>query len=409
MSEIFWSGITLNASAFVLPAFFIFTGLELIAARQRRQPHLFSFESSVANMSIGIAERLLSLFLRASFYNVFMFIFTNFAIWDIPNHWIVWVVLILVTDLVWYWYHRLGHEVNLLWAAHIVHHQSEEFNYTVAARITVLQAIVRNAFWCILPLAGFHPNMVMTTLLVHGTYSFFTHTQIIRKLGWLEYILVTPSHHRVHHASNEKYLNKNYGDLFIFWDKLFGTFEKEEEAPTYGLTHPLKSRSFIWQHIHYFAELIYAVRITPGILNKLKTIFGKPEYLDQRIRVKLERMYLSRNASSSSSRHKNYVATQLIISALLSFAIILFYPELSLPETFAGSLLILITLINCGALLEQRQWIHYLELARLLIIICYASYFFQSPYLLIGSALVIPPSFHALKKWYFRKVYDPVA
>lgn len=406
MSEIFWNGITINASAFVLPAFFIFTGLELIAAKQRRQPNVFSFESSVANMSIGIAERLLSLFLTASFYNVFMYVYTHFAIWDIPNHWLVWVLLILVTDLIWYWYHRLGHEINILWAAHIVHHQSEEFNYTVAARITVLQAIVRNAFWCILPLAGFHPNMVMTTLLIHGTYSFFTHTQIIHKLGWLEYVLVTPSHHRVHHASNEKYLNKNYGDLFIFWDKLFGTFEKEEETPTYGLTHPLKSRSFIWQHIHYFAELFYAARITPGIRNKLRIIFGKPEDLDQNIRVKLERIYLSKNAASPSPRHKNYVSVQIFLASVLTFFIILFYRELSFAETFAGSTLILITLINCGALLEQRQWIHYLELARLVVIIGYASYFFQSPYLLVGSGLVIGSMFSTLKKWYLRKVYN---
>lgn len=406
MSEIFWNGIKLNASAFVLPAFFIFTGLELLAARQRRQPHLFSFEGSVTNISVGIAERLLSLFLTASFYNVFMFIYSEYAIWHIPDHWAVWVMLILATDLIWYWYHRLGHEINLMWAAHIVHHQSEEFNYTVAARITVLQGIVRNVFWCILPFAGFHPDMVMATLLIHGTYSFFTHTQIIKKLGWLEYVLVTPSHHRVHHASNEKYLNKNYGDLFIFWDKIFGTFEPEDEAPRYGLTHALKSRSFIWQHIHYFAELFYAVRNTRGLYNKIRILFGKPEALDQRIRVKLERIYLSRSIMLSSTRYKNYVAAQLIAVTVLTFVVILFYPQLPLDGVIAATVLILVTLINCGALLEQRKWIHYLELARLLIIIAYVSYFLQSPYLLIGFALVISPCFPVLKRWYFRQVYD---
>ena len=142
-------------------------------------------------------------------------------------------MMLLATDFVWYWYHRLGHEVNIFWGAHIVHHQSEEFNFTVAARITTLQAIVRNVFWCILPFIGFHPNLVMTILVVHGVYSFFTHTQILEKQKWLEYIFITPSLHGVHHASDEKYLDKNYGDVFVFWDKLFGTFQKEEEKPKY--------------------------------------------------------------------------------------------------------------------------------------------------------------------------------
>src|SRR5690349_21276007 len=160
----------LNPAALVIPAFFLFAGLEYIAARRKKQPSIFKFDSSVANLSIGLAERLLNLFLVASFYSVFQYLYEHYAIWDIPNKAWVWVVLILTTDLIWYWYHRLGHEINLFWAAHIVHHQSEEFNYTVSARITVLQAIVRNAFWSILPLAGFHPDIVMITLLIHGTY-----------------------------------------------------------------------------------------------------------------------------------------------------------------------------------------------------------------------------------------------
>src|SRR6185295_12959081 len=200
MSEFFWSNKAVNYAALAIPAFFLFLGLEYVAAIRQRKTQVFNFDSSVANISIGIAERLLNLFLTASFYGVFTYIYEHFALWSIPNTWIVWVVLILATDLVWYWYHRLGHEINLFWAAHIVHHHSEEFNYTVSARITILQAIVRNLFWIVLPLAGFHPTMVMSILIIHGTYSFFTHTQVIGKLGWLEYILITPSHHGVHHS-----------------------------------------------------------------------------------------------------------------------------------------------------------------------------------------------------------------
>ncbi len=111
-------------------------------------------------------------------------------------------------------------------------------------------------------------------------------------MGWFEYILINPSHHLVHHGSNDKYLNKNYGDLFVFWDKLFGTFQKEEEKPVYGLTHPLKSYSFMWQHFHYYFEMIEALKRASGFKNKLKIIVGPPDIMDQNIRPLLERKFL---------------------------------------------------------------------------------------------------------------------
>lgn len=409
MTENSWSAGALNYAAFAIPAFFLFAGLEYFIACLNHRQHLFRFDSSVANVSIGVAERLLNLFLTASFYSIFEYIYQHFALWPIPNTWWVWIILILATDLVWYWYHRLGHEVNLFWAAHIVHHQSEEFNYTVSARITTLQAIVRNVFWSLLPLAGFHPSMVIVTLVVHGAYSFFTHTQIVRTLGWLEYIFITPSHHRVHHASNEKYLNKNYGDLFVFWDKLFGTFQKEEEKPVYGLTHPLKSYSFLWQHFHYFLEMAYAFRRTRGLKNKLRIIFGSPETLDQVIRAKLERIYLpNRNSAGSSVLYKQYVTLQFVAVIILLFVISLFIRELGAVDALASIFLVLITIINCGALLEQRTWIYHLEYIRLLLICGYSACRIEQPawfgITLLFIAILLWPV-PSVKKWYLRWLY----
>jgi sterol desaturase/sphingolipid hydroxylase (fatty acid hydroxylase superfamily) len=160
------------------------------------------------------------------------------------------LALFIATDFVWYWYHRLAHTINIFWCVHVVHHQSEDFNYTVSARITVLQAFVRTGFWSVLPLAGFSAEMITSILLVHEVYPFFVHTQLIGKMGILEHIIVTPSHHRVHHACNDEYLDKNYGDVLIIWDKLFGTFVEEKAPPVYGLTKQLGSQSFLWQHFH---------------------------------------------------------------------------------------------------------------------------------------------------------------
>ncbi len=399
----------LNYVAFVVPAFFLFVGLEYLAAIRLKKAHYFTFESSVANISIGIAERLMNLFIVGAFYSAFYWVYENFALFHIPNHWTVWVILILATDLVWYWYHRLGHEINFMWGAHIVHHHSEEFNYTVSARITVFQALARNVFWCILPLIGFHPSMVIAMLVIHGTYSFFTHTRLVGKLGWLENILITPSHHGVHHASNEKYLNKNYGDIFIFWDKLFGTYQVEEEQPVYGLTHPIKSNSFLWQHFHYFMEMIEAMRRAEGLKAKLKIFFGKPEDLDQNIRKDLEAKFLphKKEVVRPTFRFRAYLDTQIVLTLALLFFFILFIHYFGTAEKWLISSLILITLINCGALLEKRKWLFFIEYIRLLLITGMISYEFESPEFFVVSLIfvLVSSSSFPVQKWYFRFVY----
>jgi alkylglycerol monooxygenase len=364
--------ININYEAFAIPAFFIFFLLEYIIAVRRKNTGVFKYESSISNLSVGIAERLLNLFISASFYSVFLWIYTYYAIFSIPNTWWVWILLILFTDLVWYWYHRLGHQINFLWAAHIVHHQSEEFNFTVAARITVFQSLARNIFWCVIPLIGFHPNMVITILIVHGAYSFFTHTQLIGKLGWLEHILITPSLHGVHHASDEKYLDKNFGDVFTFWDKLFGTFQKEEEAPKYGLTHPVNSYSFLWQHFHYYLEIIEACKRSDSFMDKLRVVFGNPGVLDQNIRPSLELKYFQQSRSDRYRfKFRKYLNIQIIVSILLLTIITALYKYTGNDDKLFISALILLTLINCGALMEQKKWIYYLEFIRVTTVITF--------------------------------------
>jgi alkylglycerol monooxygenase len=402
----------MNSAAFIVPAFFTFLGLEYWIARKVGKASHFNYESSVANISVGIAERLLNLFITGSFYGLYYYLYDNFSLFQIPNHLAVWIILLLATDFIWYWYHRLGHEINLFWGAHIVHHQSEEFNYTVSARVTTLQAVIRNIFWCLLPLAGFHPAMVIAILVVHGTYSFFTHTQIIGKLSWLEHILVTPTHHGVHHASNEKYLNKNYGDIFIFWDKLFGTFQAEEEKPVYGLTQPLKSYSFLWQHFHYYAELWVACRRSKSFRKSLRFIFGRPEELDQNIRGELEARLLPKKVKAKPSfRLRVYVNVQLIASGLGLFLFTIHFHQLSVGEMIAGAALIILTLINCGALIEQQRWIYYLEVTRVILIVTVASIQGESSGIFMVGLIstILLSTQQAFIDTYFRFVYGLTA
>ncbi|MFT4032267.1 MAG: sterol desaturase family protein [Siphonobacter sp.] len=398
----------INILAFAIPLFICCIGLEYWWSRHQ-QKLVYQFADSASNLSIGIAERLFDLYTSSLFYYVFDYIYQHFAIFQIEANLWTFLLLFLATDFVWYWYHRLAHEINLFWGVHVVHHQSDEFNYTVSARITVFQAIVRGGFWSVLPLIGFPPDMITVLLLIHGAYPFFTHTRLIGKLGWLEYILVTPSHHRVHHASNEIYLDKNYGDVLIIWDKLFGTYVDETEEPVYGLTKPLKSYSFLWQHFHFLLEIAWVVRQTPGAWNKLGIIFGRPADFNEKARGELEEIFLSSEpASGVSKRMRLYIIIQLTVVSLILFFLILFdhyWPASLLAGT---GVFILLSLINIGAILEKKTWVLYLEYARVCSIILTIYALIHNEWLLVGlnlvSVLVLFTSGY-LRRQYVQYIY----
>lgn len=402
-----------NWLALAVPLFLFFMGLEYLVSKRQGKSY-FRFNNSVANLNVGIAERLLDTFTTGAFYFVYEYLHRHYALLDIRANVWGWLALLITTDFVWYWYHRLAHEINVFWAVHVVHHQSEDFNYTVSARITVFQAVVRTGFWAVLPVVGFPAEMITGVLLIHGLYPFFIHTRTVGKLGWLEYVFVTPSHHRVHHASNPQYLDKNYGDMFIIWDKLVGTFAEEEEEPVYGLTKPLDSHSFLWQHFHGLLEVFVAMRQAPGLRTKVTVLFGRPDTVDPAIRERLEHQFLSVDAARRSAVHncsrrfRGYVSGQLagILAVLFVFLLI----ERSVPASLQllTSLFILLTVINCGALLEQRRWVLYLEMGRLAVLWLALYVAVGDPMLIvlgyIGS-LSIWAYFSLVQKRYFQLVY----
>jgi alkylglycerol monooxygenase len=388
-----------NYLAFAVPLFLFFMGLEYVYSK-RRGKNFFQYAESVANINVGIAERLLDVFTTGLFFYLFDYIHKHYAIFTIKPNGLTWIALFLLTDLVWYWYHRKAHEVNLFWSAHVVHHQSEDFNYTVSARITVWQAVIRSGFWCVLPLIGFPASMISAFLLIHGLYPFFIHTQTIGKLGALEYLFVTPSHHRVHHASNAEYLDKNYGDVLIIWDKMFGTFVPESSQPHYGLTKPLNSHSFLWQHFHFGLEMWLAFRHARGLRQKWNVIFGKPDAIDPRFRTILEHKFSNvKTREAPSPALRRYINAQTAFSLCLLFITLLFEHYFSAGQMALLSSFIFISLINSGAMLDQRSWVFYLEAARMLIVVIAIGVFHPSSLLI--CILVVLMSFLLL---FFRSV-----
>jgi alkylglycerol monooxygenase len=401
----------LNIIALAIPLFLLLMLVEYLVAKSKKRPY-FTLHNSLANISVGIAERLLDVFITAAFFFLYDFLQQRYGLFNISNSLLLWVLLFIAIDFVWYWYHRMAHTINLFWAAHVVHHTSEDFNYTVSARITVFQAIIRMGFWSILPIIGFSAPMITSLLLVHGLYPFFVHTRFVPNLGILEYIFVTPSHHRVHHASNEKYLDKNYGDVLIIWDKLFGTFQKEEddEEIEYGLTQQLKSYSFLWQHFHFGVEMVYAIKKQQGWRKKLSVLFSKPASIPKGVREEAEWALLSKHKTNQPGELplSRYVIWQIGIALIALFFFILFENYLYPAQQWLITICLLITLVNCGAIMEQKRWIAYLELLRLVIASWALFIYYFNPVLILGSLVVLVIMiiyFNTIQKHYLRWVY----
>jgi len=189
-----------------------------------------------------------------------------------------WVALILLVDLAYYFFHRASHRVNLLWAGHVVHHQSEEYNLSVALRQNWFEKVLEWPFYLPLAILGFPPLMFLAVSTANTLYQFWIHTRTVGSLGILEGILNTPSAHRVHHGINPKYIDRNYGGMFAFWDRLFGTWQREEQEPVYGTVKPLNSFNPLWANVHYFVEIGALVRSLPRLADKLKAPFMPPEW-----------------------------------------------------------------------------------------------------------------------------------
>ncbi len=396
----------MESVALALPVLLSIMALEYYLSQKRGKKY-FNFPDTISNLSIGIIDRLCSLLFAGFFYFVYEYLQTHFAILDIAPTLINWFIMFVFVDFLWYWYHRCSHEINIFWAEHVVHHSSKEFNYAVGARVTILQSFVRLLFWCILPIIGFTAPMIVLMLLIHAVYQFFTHTQMIGKLGFLEHILVTPSHHRVHHASNEHYLDKNYGGFFILWDKLFGTFAEEKEEVKFGLTKPLTSQSLLWQLFHMWVELYYAVKNEKGLINKLKMLVGKPELINPNIRKRVEKKFLSKKIHGKiSGLFKQYIVYQIAISLIALIVLLYFSDSLTKWEIYASAVGIILTLINCGSIMEQRQWVFHLEFARFVLIIIAAG--FHNIQWIVPGVLVLAISltyYSNLKRFYFSRYF----
>lgn len=265
----------MDAIALAIPFFFLLMGLELAwSAWSGRK--VYRFNDFIANMGCGIGSQIVGAFTKAGIFAVYVFVHEHYRLFTLEPSVITWVVTFLFIDLLYYWFHRLSHGINFLWAAHIVHHQSEEYNLSVALRQSWWQGLF--SFWFYIPVAllGVDPITIVTVGAFVTLYQFWIHTKALGKLGPLELVFNTPSHHRVHHGSDPKYIDKNHAGTLIIWDKLFGTFQVEEEEPIYGITTPLNTWDPLTANFHYYGDLIALARQAPRWQDKAMVFLAAP-------------------------------------------------------------------------------------------------------------------------------------
>ncbi len=259
-----------------IPVFFILIGME-VAYGYFKNRKLYRLNDAIANISCGIVEQLTGVFAKVFTVAAYAVVYENFRVFNLENHW-YWILLCFIgVDFFYYWAHRMSHEVNLFWLGHVVHHQSEDYNLSVALRQSTFQKMFTFYFYFPLAFLGFKTEWFLLMGAFNLLYQFWIHTEVIKNMPrWFEYLFNTPSHHRVHHGRNPKYIDRNHAATLMIWDRIFGTFQKEEEKPTYGITSPLQTWNPVMANIQPFVQLWKELKRIPGGWNKIRFAFAKP-------------------------------------------------------------------------------------------------------------------------------------
>lgn len=359
--------------AVAIPFFFLGIGIESWVAR-RRGLRAYRFADSITNLSCGVSQQLLAPFVAGGIFVLYVAIYDHARLLDVPltSVW-GWIAAVLLVDLAYYWSHRAAHRINFLWAAHVVHHQSEEYNLSVALRQSAFQGTLSEPFYLPLALLGIPPVMLVAVKTFDILYQFWIHTRLVGRLGPLEWILNTPSHHRVHHGIDPAYVDKNYAGIFIVWDRLFGTFVNETREPVYGTVKPLSSWNPVWANVERWVGLARASRATRRLRDKLLVWVMPPEWqpadLGGPVAIpEVTRDAQVRYASRVPRAIVGYVVAQFAVVAVITTGTLVFQKDTPPEQLAAVTAIVLAMLAAWGGLFENKRWAVPLELARLVAI-----------------------------------------
>ncbi|HEX2900559.1 MAG TPA: sterol desaturase family protein [Bacteroidia bacterium] len=376
---------------YAIPVFFILIGVEIWIARRRNQ-QVYRLNDAIANISCGVAQQVFSVLIRGVLLLGYLYLYENHKLLTLgADQWWVWVLCFIGVDFFYYWFHRYAHEISFMWGGHIVHHQSEEYNLSVALRQGAFQGLSSWVFYLPLAWIGFDPVVFLVVSQFQTLYQFWIHTRLIGKM-WapFEYVFNTPSHHRVHHGVNPKYIDKNHGGTLIIWDRMFGTFQAEEEEVVYGVTKPLASWNPVWANFDYFydlGKLIIRCQNFPDVIRAIVKGPGwRPAYLGgpqkpQPVTTKSFRKF----DTAIPKGLGRYVLVQYVVVILCVSGFLMLSGKLREAYAHDGLLLafaiagcaslIYLSIVSMGNLTAAKAVSFYYELMRLGFLVALAAFF----------------------------------
>jgi sterol desaturase/sphingolipid hydroxylase (fatty acid hydroxylase superfamily) len=369
--------------ALAVPFFLVAIIIELLVNWRKRKGYYRS-NDAINSISAGMLDTTLGYFTKVLPMIGWGFALQNLSLFEMPLSWFdaslrglaLWALAAIAWDFLYYWFHRFSHEISILWAAHAVHHQSEDYNLSTALRQTSTGFLFGWVFYLPLFLIGFPLEIVLTVNAVNLLYKFWVHTQIIRSLGPLERVMMTTSHHRVHHAQNERYIDKNYGGMFIIWDRMFGTYEPEsdEEPVIFGVRKPLESWNPFWANLQVYDYLLFDARKAKRWQDKIGVWFRRTGWRP----ADVEEAYPKR--SSDLQRFEKFdppIATTMSRYAIAQFVVaiivILWIGDVYAKEGAQAVLIpcigLWLLLLSLGLLNEGRASARALEFLRLFVVV----------------------------------------
>jgi sterol desaturase/sphingolipid hydroxylase (fatty acid hydroxylase superfamily) len=359
---------TLNPIGIAVPFFFVLIVVELWAGIRKRTP-VYRLNDTMTDLGCGMGDQVLGIFVKGVTLALYTAVFSGVGLLqlDVSSPW-TWLIGMLGVDLLYYCFHRFAHRVHLGWVTHVVHHQSEEYNLAVALRQPWFTQLYGWIFYLPLAVLGLPPEVWLASYSVNLLYQFWIHTRLIGKLGPVEWVMNTPSHHRVHHGTNPAYIDKNYAGIFIIWDRAFGTFVEEDEEPVYGTLSPLRSWNPLVANIQPFGDLYRLLRERTDLRGRLMALIGPPGWTPEGERhppfPSPDRGY----DRQSIARLWPYIVAHLLPVTVVLSVVLSLEAQLSQGVLILASAYIVWTSLAWAGLVERRNWALPFELGRLVVV-----------------------------------------
>jgi alkylglycerol monooxygenase len=359
-------GISMNIILYAVPVFFLLIFIELLLEKSKGTDY-YRINDSINSLTAGVLSRMTGIVKQLLPLTIYVVAYEQLAMFQISSSGWMWVTAFVLYDFCYYWKHRFGHEMNIFWAAHVVHHSSEEYNLTTALRQSG-SSFFSWIFYLPMAILGFDPIVLITVGSLNLIYQFWVHTRHIPKLGWYEWVFVTPSNHRVHHAQNQIYIDRNYGGVFIIWDRLFGSFQEElnEDKPIYGIRKALKSWNPLWANVHVYAQLgkdcWHANRWQDKLLIWFKRTGWRPADVEQNYPLsKVDLSQFRKFDIPLSLTNKCYSLIQYSLVVFVGLLLMMNVSAFTLAEQVLVVVFVLYGSISAGLVLENNPLAIYLE------------------------------------------------